>query len=91
MKTAIDRFFVLWKEERLTADWLEEKTGIETKRWYSIRQRKVMRTSELESLQNLFPDYKVWLSTGDEYPEIGQISPMTKRKHQDLKTSPKAG
>ncbi len=50
-----------------------------------------MRTSELEALHALFPEYKVWLSTGDEFPEAGQISPMTKREQQNYKTPPKVG
>ncbi|WP_221801877.1 hypothetical protein [Oceanobacter mangrovi] len=91
METTVDRFLALWAEERLSAPWLEEKTGVEAKRWYSIKQRKVMRTSELEALHALFPEYKVWLSTGDEFPEAGQISPMTKREQQNYKTPPKVG
>ena len=38
-----------------------------------------MRTSELEAIQAIYPEYAVWLSTGLEIPEAGHVSPMTKR------------
>ncbi|PCI49439.1 MAG: hypothetical protein COB43_04950 [Oceanospirillales bacterium] len=79
MTQIVDRFIELWKLERLTAKWLAEETGVEEKRWYNIKQNKVMRTSELEAIQKIFPEYRSWLSTGDEYLEAGQISPMTKK------------
>ncbi|CUS42474.1 MULTISPECIES: hypothetical protein [Thalassolituus] len=59
--------------------WLESETGINKKRWTNIKQRKIMRTEELEAIQAIYPEYAVWLSTGLEIPEAGHISPMTKR------------
>ena len=88
MKDIVSRFLVIWDEERLSAKWLEEETGIKEKRWYGIRSRKVMRTEELEAIQKTYPEYRVWLSTGDEFPEAGQISPMTKKAQRQLKKTP---
>jgi hypothetical protein len=79
MKTIIERLFVIWDEERLTAKWLAERTGVKETRWYEIRRRKVMRTNELEVFQKLFPEYDYWVMSGKEIPEAGQISPMTKK------------
>ncbi|CCU73518.1 hypothetical protein [Thalassolituus oleivorans] len=79
MNSIIDRFIAIWDAERLTAEWLQEATEIKERRWYTVRNTKVMRTEELEEIMKLFPDYKVWLATGDEYLEAGQISPMTKK------------
>lgn len=79
MNPIVDRFLLIIKYEDIRMPWLEKQTGIEAKRWHSIKQRKVMRTSELEAIQTLYPDYAVWLSTGIEIPEAGHISPMTKR------------
>lgn len=91
MEEIIDRFLQLLDEEDRKMTWLEKTTGIEAKRWHNVKQRRVMRTSELEAIQKAFPEYKVWLSTGEEYPEAGQISPMTKKAQQSLKQAPKAG
>ena len=91
METIVGRLLVIWDEERLSAKYLEEMTGIKEKRWYGIRDRKVMRTEELEALNLVFPEYAFWLATGDEIPEAYQISPMTKKAQRNLKTRPKVG
>lgn len=90
MSDIVSRFLVIWEEERLSAKWLEKETGIKEKRWYGIRSRKVMRTEELEAIQAIYPEYRVWLSTGDEFPDVGQVSPDTKRIHRNLKKTPGA-
>lgn len=91
MKTIVERLLAIWDEERLSAKYLEKMTGIKEKRWYGIRERKVMRTEELEAINLMFPEYAFWLTTGDEIPEAGQISPMTKKAQRNLKNQPKAG
>ena len=83
MESTVDRFLVIFEHERLTAPWLEKSTGVEATRWRNIKQRKVMRTSELDSVVKLFPEYAYWLATGDELPEAGQISPMTKQAQRE--------
>ncbi len=50
-----------------------------------------MRAAETEALAKLWPEYGYWLATGEELPEAGQISPMTKREQKRLKPTPKAG
>jgi len=50
-----------------------------------------MRTSELDAVLSLFPEYALWITTGKEIPEAGQISPMTKRAQTSLKPTPEAG
>ena len=91
MNSVIDRFLLIIKLEGIKFPWLAENTGIEVTRWRSIKARKVMRTSEMEAIQKLYPEYSIWLATGTEIPEAGHVSPMTKRAHGALKTSPKAG
>jgi hypothetical protein len=91
MNTIIDRFLLILQEEQRLMPWLELQTGIPRKRWTNIKQRGVMRTEELEAIYKLYPEYEVWLATGKEYPQQGQISPMTKRAHASLKTGPQAG
>ena len=78
MNDIVERLSLLIETEKITMTWLERQTGIKRKRWYAIKERKVMRTSELEAVQKIYPEYKVWLSSGMEFPEHGQISPETK-------------
>jgi len=91
MESTIDRFLLIIEYEDVRMPWLEGQTKIETKRWHNIKQRKVMRTNELDAFNQIFPEYSYWLTTGKELPEAGQISPMTKRAHTRSKTAPKAG
>lgn len=91
MNTIIDRFLLILREEGRQMPWLESETGISRKRWTNIKQRGVMRTEELEAIYAIYPEYEVWLATGREYPEAGQISPMTKRASNKLKNQPTAG
>jgi hypothetical protein len=91
MNKIIDRFLVIWDLERIDAKWLENRTGVKERRWYTVRSSRDMRTSELELIKELFPDYSVWLCTGFEIAESGQISPMTKETMERLKTTPEAG
>lgn len=80
MEKAIDRFLLLLETEGVKFPWLEKHSGIGRTRWNSVKRRTVeMRASEIEVLAQLWPEYAYWLTTGKEIPEVGQISPMTKR------------
>ena len=50
-----------------------------------------MRSEETEALCKLFPEYTIWIATGEEKPEIGQISPMIKKAQTSLKPTPEVG
>jgi hypothetical protein len=91
MEQIVYRFLELVELEGIKFPWLEEQTQIEAARWRRIKARKVMRTSELEAVQKVYPEYEIWLSTGIEIPESGHISPMTKKAQRNLKTRPKVG
>ena len=72
--------------------WLEKNTGVSAKIWSNIKYKaQKMKAEELAALAKVYPEYAYWLATGLEIPEAGQISPMTKRTHKDLKTGPQAG
>lgn len=91
MDETVNRFILLIDYEGIKMPWLEERTGIEAKRWHTIKQRKVMRTSELDAITSLWPEYAYWLVTGKEISEAGQISPITRKAQRDLKKAPKVG
>lgn len=89
---AIDRVKVLESLENLTRAELAEITGLKKTKWdnYLLRKQRLYQ-EDLEKLASHFPEYKSWLLTGDEYPEAGQISPITKRAQTNLKPTPKVG
>ncbi|APR67654.1 hypothetical protein [Thalassolituus oleivorans] len=80
MNPPLDRFLLLIKLEGIKLPWLEENTGVGRKRWASVKSGTVeMRASEIELLAKVYPEYGYWLATGLEIPEVGQISPITKK------------
>lgn len=90
--TANDRFIQWMDLEKIKTPFLEERTGIKADRWRNIKNGKTeLRASEIQALKAICPEYCYWLATGEEIPEAGQISPMTRKAQRDLKTAPQVG
>lgn len=57
-------------------DRIARESEIAHSRWLSVTYKKVrMSTEELEVIQRVFPEYRLWLISGEIAPEIGQTSP----------------
>ena len=92
MEKAVDRFLLLIDAEDVKLPWLESVSGIPAKRWSNVKYKAAeMRAEELVALGRVFKEYAYWLTTGEEIPEVGQISPMTKRAQRSLKPTPEVG
>ncbi|WP_221794617.1 hypothetical protein [Oceanobacter mangrovi] len=88
----VDRINEILKHEGITRPALEARTGIKVKRWANVLNRQAKPyAEELTAIGAVWPEYAYWLTTGDEIPDAGQISPMTKKAHEASKTAPKAG
>ena len=60
-------------------------------RWQTVRYKDIrMSTEELEALLKLFPQYTLWLGSGQIAPEIGQTSPDYDEANRNL-SQPNAG
>lgn len=91
MSAFIERLRQLCKSEELTHEELAIKAGFKPSRITNLmNQRGQIKQEELEQLGTTFPEYAYWLAYGRELPEAGQISPMTKKAQQELKTQRKA-
>ena len=75
----LERIKEIEKAEGLTREDLAMKAGLKYTRLRNVvgGQTKV-RLEDIEALATAFPEYKHWLVFGEELPEAGQISPMTK-------------
>lgn len=74
-----DRLITILETEEISTVGIAEKTGTKKDRWIDIKRKKVkIRVEDLQQINKVFPEYEVWLMTGREYPEDGQISPKTK-------------
>ncbi|MEG6654490.1 DNA-binding protein [Pseudomonas aeruginosa] len=85
-----DRLITLFNKER-TSVWFEKQTGINRYRWGNVRNGKARITdAEIEAVIQIFPQYALWLVTGNIAPESGQTSPEYDEANQNL-SSPNAG
>ncbi|EMJ8376562.1 DNA-binding protein [Pseudomonas aeruginosa] len=85
-----DRLITLFNKER-TSVWFEKQTGIDRYRWGNVRNGKARITdAEIEAVIEIFPQYALWLVTGNIAPESGQTSPEYDEANQNL-SSPNAG
>lgn len=66
-------------------DRLVRHGEISHSRWQSVRYKEIrMSTEELEVLQALFPQYRLWLISGEIMPEAGQVSPTFEEANRNL-------
>ncbi|EPG3576381.1 hypothetical protein [Pseudomonas aeruginosa] len=79
-----DRLITLFNKER-TSVWFEKQTGIDRYRWGNVRNGKARITdAEIEAVIQIFPQYALWLVTGNIAPESGQTSPEYDEANQNL-------
>jgi len=79
-----DRLISLFNSER-TSVWFEKQTGIDRYRWGNIRNGKArLSDAEIDAVAKLFPQYALWLITGNIAPEIGQTSPEYDEANRNL-------
>lgn len=88
----IERINAILEYERVTRDELSIKTGVGYNRWTNVLQGKAkLRHDEIVAFAKVWPEYKLWVAYGDELPESGQISPMTKEAQESLGKQGEAG
>lgn len=62
--------------KRVGIDQLVRGSDIGHSRWKNVLYKDVrMSTRELEVLKDLYPQYALWLISGEIKPEFGQTSP----------------
>ena len=62
--------------DKVGFDLLVRQGAIGYSRWQSVRYKDIrMSTEEIEVLQAVFPQYRLWLISGEVIPECGQTSP----------------
>jgi hypothetical protein len=85
-----ERLISLFDSKR-TSVWFEKETGIDRYRWGNIRSGKArLSDAEIEAAVKIFPQYALWLVSGEIAPECGQTSPTYDETNRSLAT-PSAG
>ncbi|WP_413042756.1 hypothetical protein [Pseudomonas sp. YJ42] len=66
-------------------DDLVRKSEINYSRWKNLRHKKArLSTEEVEVLVRLFPQYALWVASGEIAPECGQVSPDYDEANRNL-------
>jgi len=79
-----DRLISLFDSKR-TSVWFEKETGIDRYRWGNIRSGKArLSDAEIEAVVRLFPQYALWLASGEIAPDCGQTSPDYDEANRNL-------
>lgn len=85
MEEVILRIKSICEMEEISREELATKTGITYSRWHNLmNDRGKIKSEEIEATGKAWPEYKLWVAYGEEIPEAGQISPMTKKSLEDL-------
>lgn len=85
-----NRLISLFDSKR-TSVWFEKETGIDRYRWGNIRSGKArLSDAEIDAVVKVFPQYSLWLVSGEIAPEIGQTSPEFDEANRNL-ANPNAG
>lgn len=84
-----NRFYLLL--DLTSLDRLGKESDTKYSRWDNIKRRKIrMGAYEAGFLMSLYPQYALWVGTGEVKPEIGQTSPMYDEANTKLE-EPKTG
>jgi hypothetical protein len=77
--------------DKVGFDLLVRQGAVGYSRWQSVRYKDIrMSTEEIEVLQAVFPQYRLWLISGELMPECGQTSPAYDEANRSL-AAPSAG
>ncbi len=66
-------------------DDLVRQSEISYSRWKNLRHKKVrLSTEEVEVLVKIYPQYALWVASGQTAPECGQTSPEYEEANRNL-------
>lgn len=82
-----ERLIAIIKWKGIKNPELEELTGISRYTWQNIRNKpdRAIKEEEIEAIAALYPEYRLWLISGEVAPEIGQTSPEYDEANATLK------
>jgi hypothetical protein len=73
-----ERVITILKSSGIRLPELEERTGISRYTWNNLKntaRNREIKAEEIEAVVKLFPQFALWVVSGQIAPEAGQISP----------------
>ena len=86
-----ERVITIIKVSGMKNPELEARTGKGRYTWQNIRNKpeRELKTEEIEAAIKLYPQYALWIASGDIAPEVGQTSPEYDEVNSKLDSHPK--
>ncbi|MBU0921394.1 MAG: helix-turn-helix domain-containing protein [Pseudomonadota bacterium] len=82
-----ERVITVLKSSGMRLPELEKRTGISRYTWNNLKntaRKREIKAEEIEAIVKLFPNYALWIVSGDIAPEAGQISPDYEDANRNL-------
>ena len=73
-----ERVITILKSSGIRLPELEQRTGISRYTWNNLKntaRNREIKAEEIEAIVKLFPQYALWMVSGEIAPGVGQISP----------------
>ncbi len=82
-----ERVITVLKHSGVKLPQLEELTGISRYTWSNLKntaKSREIKAEEIEAVVKLYPQYALWIVSGQTAPEVGQTSPEYDEAHSSL-------
>ena len=82
-----ERVITVLKHSGLKLPQLEEVTGISRYTWSNLKtpaKSREIKAEEVEAIVKLYPQFALWIVSGEIAPECGQTSPQYDEAHSKL-------
>lgn len=82
-----ERVITILKISGMRLPELEERTGISRYTWNNLKnpaRSREIKEEEIEAVVKLYPQYALWVVSGNIAPEAGQVSPEYDQANSNL-------
>jgi transcriptional regulator with XRE-family HTH domain len=82
-----ERVIAILKSSGMRLPELEERTGISRYTWNNLKnpaRSREIKAEEIEAIVALYPQYALWIVSGNVHPDCGQTSPEYDEAHSNL-------
>lgn len=82
-----ERVITVLRHSGLKLPQLEQLTGISRYTWSNLKnpaKAREIKADEIEAVVKLYPQFALWIVSGNVQPECGQTSPEYEAAHSNL-------
>lgn len=82
-----ERVITVLKHSGMKLPQLEQQTGISRYTWSNLKnpaKNREIKAEEIEAVVGLYPQFALWIVSGNIAPESGQVSPDYEKANSNL-------